>query len=161
MSVKYPITNEEFQNIIGVGRGKAEKFAAPFIAMIKKYVEENDIDRPDSMIVKKAGNKSMNKLFFIQHVDRKTPLDEIARLKGITFAELMEDLEHIIYSGTKLNLDYYIKNEMDEEVVDEIYDYFMKGETDALNAAEDHFGGEYSREEIQLVRAKFISEVGN
>jgi ATP-dependent DNA helicase RecQ len=103
----------------------------------------------------------MNKLFFIQHVDRKTPLDEIARLKGVSFPELMEDLEHIIYSGTKLNLDYYIKSEMDDDVVEEIYDYFLHAETDALSAAEDSFGGEYSREEIQLVRAKFISEVGN
>lgn len=161
MSIKYPITIDEFQNIIGVGRGKAEKFAKPFMDMIKKYVEENDIERPDSLIVKKAGNKSMNKLFFIQHVDRKTPLDEIARLKGVTFPELMEDLEHIIYSGTKLNLDYYIKSEMDDEVVEEIYDYFLHAETDALSVAEDSFGGEYSREEIQLVRAKFISEVGN
>ncbi len=161
MSIKYPINLDEFQNIIGVGRGKSEKFGAPFVAMIKKYVEENDIERPDSVIVKKAGNKSMNKLFFIQHVDRKTPLDEIARLKGISFAELMEDLEHIIYSGTKLNLDYYIKSEMDEEVVDDIYDYFMNADTDALGVAEEHFAGEYSREEIQLIRAKFISEVGN
>jgi ATP-dependent DNA helicase RecQ len=161
MSIKYPITLDEFQNIIGVGRGKAEKFAKPFMEMIKKYVEDNDIERPDSLIVKKAGNKSMNKLFFIQHVDRKTPLDEIARLKGVSFPELMEDLEHIIYSGTKLNLDYYIKSEMDDDVVEEIYDYFLHAETDALSAAEDSFGGEYSREEIQLVRAKFISEVGN
>jgi ATP-dependent DNA helicase RecQ len=161
MCIKYPINNDEFQNIIGVGRGKAEKFAKPFIDMIKKYVDEHEIERPDSVIVKKAGNKSMNKLFFIQHVDRKTPLDEIARLKGITFADLMEDLEHIIYSGTKLNLDYYIKSELDDEVVEDVYDYFMHAETDALTAAEDHFGGEYSREEIQLVRAKFISEVGN
>jgi ATP-dependent DNA helicase RecQ len=161
MSIKYPITLDEFQNIIGVGRGKAEKFAEPFMAMIKKYVEENDIERPDSLIVKKAGNKSMNKLFFIQHVDRKTPLDEIARLKGISFSELMEDLEHIIYSGTKLDLSYYIKSEMDDEVVDEIYDYFLHAESDNLGVAEEEFGGEYSREEIQLVRAKFISEVGN
>ncbi len=161
MSIKYPITLDEFQNIIGVGRGKADKFAKPFMEMIKKYVEDNDIERPDSLIVKKAGNKSMNKLFFIQHVDRKTPLDEIARLKGVSFPELMEDLEHIIYSGTKLNLDYYIKSEMDDDVVEEIYDYFLHAETDALTAAEDSFGGEYSREEIQLVRAKFISEVGN
>ncbi|MFM2376426.1 MAG: hypothetical protein RLZZ165_1523 [Bacteroidota bacterium] len=161
MSIKYPITMDEFQNIIGVGKGKAEKFAKPFMEMIQKYVEENDIERPDSLIVRKAGNKSMNKLFFIQHVDRKTPLDEIARLKGVSLSELMEDLEHIIYSGTKLNLDYYIKSEMDEEVVEEIYDYFLHAETDALNAAEAAFGGRYSREEIQLIRAKFISEVGN
>ena len=103
----------------------------------------------------------MNKLFFIQHVDRKTPLDEIARLKNISFEEFMSDLEHIIYSGTKLNIDYYIEEVLDEDKIDEIFDYFMHAESDALEAAEKEFAGEYTREEIQLVRAKFISEVAN
>lgn len=161
MALKYPITVDEFQNMVGVGKGKAQKFAKPFVDVIKKYVEDNEIERHDAVIVKKAGNKSMNKLFFIQHVDRKTPLDEIAALKGITFTELLVDLEHIIFSGTRLNLDYYINDQMDEEVVDEIYDYFMHAETDSLEVAEEALGGDYSREEIQLIRAKFISEVGN
>ena len=161
MATKYPITLEEFKNISGVGQGKARKFGAPFIEMIKQYVDENDIDRPDAMIVKTAGKKSMNKLFFIQHVDRKTPLDEIANLKGISMADLLTDLEHIIYSGTKLNLDYYIEEVMDEDKIDDITDYFMSAETDSLEAAQDELGKEFTQEEIQLVRAKFISEVGN
>ena len=161
MSLKYPVTVEEFQNMVGVGKGKAQKFAEPFVEVIKKYVEENNIERHDAVVVKKAGNKSMNKLFFIQHVDRKTPLDEIARLKGISFSDLLKDLEHIIFSGTKLNLDYYINNNVDDDAVDDIYDYFMSAETDALDVAEEELGGDYSKEEIQLIRAKFISEVGN
>lgn len=161
MSAKYPISLEEFQNVVGVGRGKAEKFAAPFMKLITEYVEENDIERPDSVVVKKTGNRSMNKLFFIQHVDRKTPLNEIARLKNITFSELLTDLEHIIYSGTRLNLNYYISREMDQDTVEDIYDYFMTAETDNLEVAEKELGGDYSREEIQLVRAKFIAEVAN
>ena len=161
MAAKYPISLEEFQNISGVGQGKARKFGKPFIEMIKEYVEENDIERPDSVIVKTAGKRSMNKLFFIQHVDRKTPLDEIANLKGISMEDLLTDLEHIIYSGTRLNLDYYIEEVVDEDKVDEIFDYFMHADTDSLELAEDEMGPDITREEIQLVRAKFISEVGN
>lgn len=161
MATKFPISQEEFLNIVGVGQGKAAKFAGPFIEMIREYVEENDIQRPDSLIVKRTASKSMNKLFFIQHVDRKTPLDEIARLKNISMDELMTDLEHIIYSGTKLNLDYYIEDVLDDDKIEELYDYFMHAETDSLDAAEKEFGGDYTREEIQLVRAKFISEVAN
>lgn len=161
MAVKYPITLEEFQNISGVGQGKARKFGKPFIELIAQYVEENDIERPDSVIVKTAGKRSMNKLFFIQHVDRKTPLDEIANLKNITMEALLTDVEHIIYSGTRLNLDYYIEEVMDDDKVDEIFDYFMHAETDSLDLAENELGPEITKEEIQLVRAKFISEVGN
>lgn len=161
MAIKFPISKEEFLNIVGVGKGKAEKFAGPFIKLIKEYVEENDIERPEALIVKRTGNKSMNKLFFIQHVDRKTPLDEIAKLKSISLEELINDIEHIIYSGTKLNLDYYIDEMLEEDQLDEIYDYFMSAETDNLDVAYDEFDGEYSKEEIQLVRAKFIAEVAN
>jgi ATP-dependent DNA helicase RecQ len=161
MATKFPRSLDEFQNIAGVGRGKAEKYAAPFVQLIRAYAEEHDIERPESLIVKKAGNKSMNKLFFIQHVDRKTPLDELARLKNISFNDLMTDLEHIIYSGTKLNLDYYIKAELDPENVEDIWDYFMNAETDSLDAAEKELGGDYTREEIRLVRAKFIADIAN
>lgn len=161
MAQKFPITEAEFVNITGVGKGKAAKFAGPFITVIKEYVEENDVERPETVVVKRTANRSMNKLFFIQHIDRKTPLDEIARLKGISFGELLTTVEHIIYSGTKLNLDYYIRYELDKEKIDEIYDYFMSAETDDLEVAEEEFGGEYTREEIQLVRAKFIAEVAN
>ncbi|HHG84111.1 MAG TPA: DNA helicase RecQ, partial [Bacteroidetes bacterium] len=159
MASKFPISMDEFLNIVGVGKGKAQKFAVPFIALISKYVEENNIEHTEAVVVKKTGKRSMNKLFFIQHVDRKTPLNEIARLKNISFGELLTDLEHIIYSGTKLNLNYYISREMDPDTVDDIYDYFMSAETDSLDVAEDELGGAYTREEIQLVRAKFIAEV--
>ncbi len=161
MAVKFPVTDDEFVNITGVGRGKAVKFAGPFITLIKKYMEENDIERPETILVKRTGKRSMNKLFLIQHIDRKTPLDEIARLKNLSFAELLDSIEDIIYSGTKLNLDYYIKYEMDPDLVDEIYDYFMHAETDNLDIAEKEFGGDVPREELQMVRAKFIAEVAN
>ena len=161
MASKFPITEEEFQHIVGVGQGKAKKFAKPFIQLISEYVEENDIDRPDNMVVKTAQKKTMNKPFFIMHVDRKTPLDEMAKLKGISYAELLDTLEAIIYSGTKLNLDYYIEDIMDEDKIEEIYDYFMHAESDDLDLAEKEFREEFNREEIQLVRAKFISEVAN
>ena len=161
MATKYPISMDEFQNIAGVGRGKAEKYAAPFIKLIDAYVQEHEIERPEAFVVKKAGNKSMNKLFFIQHVDRKTPLDELARLKNISFNDLMTDLEHIIYAGTKLNLDYYIKSELDPDNVSDIWDYFMHAETDSLDAAEKELGGDFTREEIRLVRAKFIADLAN
>ncbi|MEM6273080.1 MAG: DNA helicase RecQ [Bacteroidota bacterium] len=161
MATKFPISIAEFQNIVGVGRGKAEKFAGPFMEVIRVHVEENGIERPEAVIVKKAGKRSMNKLFFIQHVDRKTPLNEIARLKNISFGELLTDLEHIIYSGTRLNLDYYIRREMDDDAVEDIFDYFMHADSDDLDAAENELGSDYSREEIQLVRAKFIAEVAN
>ncbi len=161
MATKYPFSIEEFQNITGVGKGKAEKFAAPFIEIIKKHVDENEIERTESVIVKTAAKKSMNKLFFIEHIDRKTPFDEIAKLKGITFQELLTDIEHIINSGTRLKLDYYIDRKMEKDRVKEIYDYFMTAETDSIQVAEDEFDGEYTAEEIQLVRAKFMSEVAN
>jgi ATP-dependent DNA helicase RecQ len=161
MATKFPVSMDEFQNISGVGRGKADKFAGPFIKLIKEYVEENEIERPEAFVVKKAGNKSMNKLFFIQHVDRKTPLDEIARLKNISFNDLMTDLEHIIYSGTKLNLEYFIKSELDPDNVTDIWDYFMHAETDSLDLAEKELGADYTREEIRLVRAKFIADIAN
>jgi ATP-dependent DNA helicase RecQ len=161
MATKYPISIEELANIQGVGRGKAEKFGKPIIEMIAQYVEENEVERPDALVVKKTGNKSMNKLFFIQHVDRKTPLDEIARLKNISFDELMNDLEHIIYSGTKLNLDYYINDVMDEDKMEEIYEYFRTAETDNLSAAEKELGPDITREDIRLMRVKFLSEVAH
>ena len=161
MSVKYPLTMDEISHIAGVGAGKAAKFAKPFLEEIKQHVEENEIERPEAVIVKTAAKKSMNKLFFIQHVDRKTPLDEIANLKNISFPELMDNLEQIIYSGTRLNLDYYIEDVMDEDKIDEIYDYFMHADTDSLDIAEKELGDEFEREELQMVRAKFISEVAN
>ncbi|MDX2247478.1 MAG: DNA helicase RecQ [Bacteroidia bacterium] len=161
MSTKYPLSIDEFQNITGVGRGKAQKFAAPFIKLIKDYVEANGIERMADVVVKSTARKSMNKLFIIQHVDRRTPLNEIAELKGMEFGELLENLEQIVYSGTKLNIDYYIDDRVDEEKIEEIFDYFMNSETDSIDEAENELGTKFEREEIQLVRIKFISEVGN
>ena len=161
MATKYPISMDEFQNITGVGRGKAQKFAAPFIKLIKDYVDANGIERMTDVVVKSTARKSMNKLFIIQHVDRKTPLDQIANLKGMEFGELLGHIEQIVYSGTKLNIDYFVEDRVDDDKIDDIYDYFMTSETDNLDEAENELGGDYEREEIQLVRIKFISEVGN
>lgn len=161
MAQRFPVTKDEFVNISGVGRGKADKFAQPFVDLIATYVTENEIERPEMVVVKRAGNKAMNKLFFIQHIDRKTPLDEIARLKNISFGDLLTQIEHIIYSGTKLNLDYYIKFEVDSDSIEDIFEYFMHAETDSLDLAESELGGNITREEIQLVRAKFLAEVAN
>ncbi|WNJ15967.1 DNA helicase RecQ [Pontibacter sp. G13] len=161
MATKYPISMSEFQNITGVGRGKAQKFAASFINLIKEYVEENGIERTTEVVVKSAARKSMNKLFIIQHVDRRTPLDQIASLKGMDIDTLLEQVEQIVYSGTKLNINYYIEDQIDEDKEDEIFDYFMNAETDDLAAAENSLGIDYSREEIRLVRIKFMAEVGN
>jgi ATP-dependent DNA helicase RecQ len=161
MATKYPSSMAEFQNITGVGRGKAQKFAAPFIKLINEYVEDHGIERTTEVVVKSTARKSMNKLFIIQHVDRRTPLDEIGELKGMDYEELLQQVEQIVYSGTKLNIDYYIEDRVDDDKVDEIYDYFMSSETDSLNEAEKELGMDFTREEIQLVRLKFISEVGN
>lgn len=161
MATKYPVNVEEFQNVLGVGRGKAVKFGTPFINLIREYVTENDIERPQEVVVKSAARKSMAKLFIIQHVDRKTPLDEIAQMKDMTFEELLDNIDQIVYSGTRLNIDYYIDDTIDPEKSDEAHDYFMKSETDDLEAAEKALGGDFTREEIRLMRAKFISEVGN
>lgn len=161
MATKYPISFEEFQNIIGVGKGKADKFAAPFIALIKQYVDDNNIERTVDLVVKSTARKSMNKLFIIQHVDRRTPLDEIAEMKGMEYDELLSNLEQIVFSGTKLNIDYYIEDQMDEDKIDEIYDYFMNSQSDSIDEAENELGKGYTRDEIRLVRIKFISEIGN
>ena len=161
MATKYPLSMTEFRNIIGVGEGKARKFAAPFIKLIKDYVETNNIERTTDVVVRSAARKSMNKLFIIQHVDRKTPLDQIAEIKGLEYTDLLENVEQIVYSGTRLNIDYFIEDQMDDDKIDEIYDYFMSSESDSLDEAENELGLDYSREEIQLVRIKFISEVGN
>lgn len=161
MSTKYPISMAEFQNITGVGRGKAQKFAASFIKLIKDHVDSNGIERVTDVVVKSTARKSMNKLFIIQHVDRRTPLNQIAEIKGLEYSELLEHIEQIVYSGTKLNIDYFIENQVDEDKEDEIYDYFMNSETDSLDAAQEELGLDFTKEEIQLVRIKFISEVGN
>jgi len=161
MSVKYPTSMSDFYNITGVGRGKAEKFAAPFIKLIKDYVDSNNIERTTDVVVKSAARKSMNKLFIIQHVDRRTPLDQIAEIKKLEYEDLLGNIEQIVYSGTRLNIDYYIEDVLDDDKADDIYDYFMSSETDDLDTAEKELGLDVTRDEIRLMRIKFISEEGN
>ena len=162
MSIMYPITFDELKNCQGVGEGKAKKFGKEFIELIAKYVEENEIERPDDFVMKSIVNKSVNKVFIIQSVDRKMPLDDIASNKGMDMEELLSEIESIVYSGTKLNLDYYIYQTLDEDVVDEIYDYFMEeAESDSLEAAMEDLKDDYDELEVRLVRIKFLCEVAN
>ena len=162
MSIMYPITYDELKNCQGVGEGKAKKFGKEFIELIAKYVEENEIDRPDDFVMKSIVNKSVNKVFIIQSVDRKMPLDDIASAKGMDMEELLSEIESIVYSGTKLNLDYYIEQTLDEDIIDEIYDYFREeAESDSLEAAMEDLGSDYDEMEVRLVRLKFICEVAN
>ncbi len=162
MSVQYPITTEELQNITGVGVGKAKKFGAEFIKLIKAYVEEKDIIRPQDMIVKSVANKAGNKIFIIQSIDRKMDFEDIARAKNLDFEELLTEMEAIVNSGTRLDISYYLSEYMDEEKVDDIYLYFKEdAEDDSLDAAIEELGSDYSEEEIRLVRIKFMCEQGN
>ena len=162
MSIMYPVSEEELKNCQGVGDGKAKKFGAEFLALIKKYVDENEIVRPDDFVVKSIVNKSANKVFIIQSVDRKHSLEDIADAKGIEMDELMEELEAIVYSGTRLNLDYYIDQSIDEDTVADIYDYFMNdAESDSIAEAMKELGSGYEEFEVRLVRLKFLCEVAN
>ncbi|MAD98535.1 MAG: ATP-dependent DNA helicase RecQ [Flavobacteriaceae bacterium] len=161
MALKYPITIEELAKVHGVGEGKARKFGKEFVSMIEKYVEENDIVRPDDLIVKSTGTNSGLKLFIIQNTDKKIPLEDIAKSKGLEMGELIKAMEQIIFSGTKLDINYAIEDILDEDQVEEIYDYFMEAETDKIQDALDEFDGDYDDEELRLMRIKFINEVAN
>ena len=162
MAVQYPITIEEMQNITGVGVGKARKFGEEFVKLIKAYVEEKEIIRPQDMIVKSVGNKSGNKIFIIQSIDRKMDFEDIARAKDLDFDELLTEIEGIVNSGTKLDISYYLREFMDEDKIEDIYLYFKEdAESDSLDAAIDELGADYTEEEIRLVRIKFICEQGN
>ena len=162
MSISYPITLEELKNCQGIGEGKARKFGKEFIELIAKYVEENEIVRPDDFVVKSIVSKSANKVFIIQSIDRKLPLEDIAEAKGLDMEELVSEIEAIVYSGTQLNLDYYLEQNLDEDVIDEIYDYFKEeAESDSLEAAMEELGSDYDEMEVRLVRIKFLCEVAN
>jgi len=161
MALKYPINVEELKNIYGVGEGKAAKFGKPFVDLISKYVEENDILRPDDFIVKSTGENSGLKLYIIQNTDRKIPLEDIAKSKGLSFSELIEEMQRIVYSGTKLNIDYCIDDLLDEDQQEEIFDYFMESHSDRIQDALDEFEGDYDEDELRLMRIKFISKVAN
>jgi ATP-dependent DNA helicase RecQ len=161
MALKYPISIQELNQINGVGEGKAKRYGSKFIELIKKYVEENEITRPDDLIIKSTGANSALKLFLIQSIDRKLSLDDIASAKGMNMSKLISEMETIIFSGTKLDIDYWINNLFDEDQIEELTDYFMEAESDDLNLAFEEFDGDYEEDELRLFRMKFISEVGN
>jgi ATP-dependent DNA helicase RecQ len=161
MALKYPISLEELSNVHGVGESKAKKYGKDFVELISRYVEDNDIERPDDLIVKSTGSNSALKLYVIQNIDRKLPLSDIASAKGMAMQDLIKEMEAIVYSGTKLNIDYWIQDILDEDQQEEIHDYFMESETDKIDAAIDEFDGDYDDEELRLYRIKFISEVAN
>lgn len=161
MATKYPITMEEMENISGVGKNKAKKFGQPFIEQIKVYVEQNDIERPSDLVIKSVANKSGRKIAIIQNIDKKMALEDIARSMGCTVQELLDEIETVVYSGMKLNLDYYINELIDEEVKEEIFDYYKSTEDNSLDLAVKEFEGDFSHEEMQLFRIQFVSEVAN
>ncbi|MDR2121278.1 MAG: DNA helicase RecQ [Tannerella sp.] len=161
MATTYPVRIEELQNIPGVGAGKAKRYGAEFIAIIKKYVEENEIERPEDLRVRTVANKSKLKVWIVQSIDRKVALDDIAISKGLDFNELLNEIEAIVYSGTRINIDYFIDEAMDEDHVENIYDYFKESETDDLEIAINELGSDYTEEEIRLIRVKFLSEMAN
>ncbi|MBK5214020.1 MAG: ATP-dependent DNA helicase RecQ [Flavobacteriaceae bacterium] len=161
MALKYPITMDELSSVHGVGEGKAKKYGKSFLKLIQKYVEENDIIRPEDFVVKSTGSNSSLKLYIIQNVDRKLALPDIANAKGIEMREFIKEMEAIVYSGTKLNIDYWVDEVLDEEQQEEIHEYFLEAKTDNIEEALDEFDGDYDEEELRLYRIKFISEVGN
>ncbi|MFC5195492.1 RecQ family ATP-dependent DNA helicase [Bizionia hallyeonensis] len=161
MALKYPISIEEMSHVHGVGDGKAKKYGKDFVDLITRYVDEHDIVRPDDMIVKSTGMNSALKLYIIQNIDRKLPLDDIALAKGMSMSEFIKEMEAIVFSGTKLNINYWIQDILDEDQQEEIHDYFMEADTDKIDVAIDEFDGDYDDEELRLYRIKFISEVAN
>lgn len=161
MALKYPMNIEELKNVHGVGEGKAKKYGKDFVKLISQYVTDNDIVRPDDLVVKSTGVNSALKLYIIQNVDRKLPLNDIAAAKGMTMSEFIKEMEQIVYSGTKLNLNYWIDDHLDEDQQEEIHEYFMESETDKITEAIEEFEGEYDDEELRLYRIKFISDVAN
>ena len=161
MATTYPITIEELQNIPGVGPGKAKRYGQEFIDIIKKYVEENEIERPEDMRVRTVANKSKNKIELITAIDRKVPLDALAESKDLDFDELLDELEAIVYSGTKINVSYFIEEAIDNDIEEDIFEYFKESESDDIETAMQELGDDYTEEEIRLVRIKFLSEMGN
>jgi len=161
MATTYPVTIDELQNITGVGAGKAKRYGEEFCKLIKRHCEENEIERPEDLRVRTVANKSKMKVSIIQAIDRKVALDDIAMSKGIEFDELLDEVESIVYSGTKLNIDYFLNEIMDQDHMLDIYDYFKESTTDDIDEAMDELGEDYTEEEIRLVRIKFISEMAN
>jgi ATP-dependent DNA helicase RecQ len=161
MCFQYPITMDELTNIQGVGTGKAARYGAPFLALIQQYVDENEIDRPQDLVVKSLVNKSGLKVQLIQNIDRKLPLEDIGKSQGKSMDEILDEIEAIVSSGTRVNINYYIDDILDPDNQEEIYDYFKEAETDDLIDAYKEFDGDYSEEELRLMRIKFMSEMAN
>jgi len=162
MSIQYPITLDELQKIQGVGQGKAQRYGKEFVALIKKYVDENEIERPQDLVVRQVANKSKMKVYIIQSIDRKISLEDIAEAKGIEFPELLSEIEAIVNAGTRINIDYYINEVLDEDNQEEIFDYFREAENDSIAAAVAELGeADYSEDHIRLMRIKFLSDMGN
>ncbi|WP_302062838.1 RecQ family ATP-dependent DNA helicase, partial [uncultured Duncaniella sp.] len=161
MATTYPISIEELQNIPGVGIGKAKRYGADFIRLIKRHVEDNEIERPEDLRVRSIPDKNSTKLYIITLIDRKIPLEEIAHSKGLEFSELIDEIEAIVYSGTKININYYIDDIIDEDSQEELFDFFRDNETDDLNNAFCEFGNDFTEDEIRLAHIKFVSEMGN
>lgn len=161
MATMYPVTMSELQNVQGVGAGKAMRYGKEFLKLIKDYCEENQIERPEELRVRTVAKKSMLKVKIIQSIDRQVALDDIAQAQGLGFDELLDEVDAIVYSGTKLNIDYFLEEVMDDDHVDDIYDYFMESETDSVDDAIEELGGDYTEDEIRLVRIKFLSEQAN
>jgi ATP-dependent DNA helicase RecQ len=161
MTFRYPISTDELSSIFGVGEGKAKKYGKDFIELIAKHVDENNIDRPDEMVVKSAGKNSSLKLFIIQGIDRKFSVEDIAQSKSMQVEELISEMETIVYSGTKLDLSYCIDDYLDEDQQDELYDYFIESESDDIEQALTEFDGEYDEFELKLFRIKFLSDLAN
>ncbi len=162
MSIQYPITVEELQHIQGVGQGKARRYGKEFVSLIKRYVEENEIERPEDLVVKTVANKSKLKVFIIQSTDRKISFEDIANSKGVEVKDRITEVEAIVNSGTRLNIDYYIDDILDEDHQEEIFDYFREAKVDSVQEALDELGeDEYSEEDIRLMRVKFFSDLGN
>ena len=161
MALKYPITIDELSNVHGVGEGKAKKYGNEFVELIARYVNDNDISRPDDLVVKSTGANSANKLYIIQNIDRKLSLEDIAKAKGMNMDTLLKEMEQIVYSGTKLNINYWVNEILDDEQQEEIHDYFMDSQTDKIEDALKEFDGNFDIEELRLMRIKFISDVAN
>jgi ATP-dependent DNA helicase RecQ len=161
MCFQYPVTMEELTNIQGVGNGKAQRYGAPFITYISDYVEKNDIERPQDIMVKTLVNKSQLKVQLIQNIDRKLPLEDIAQSQGKSFDDLLIEIETVVSSGTRVNINYYLNDVLDEDSQDEVFDYFNEAETDDIIEAYKEFDGLYTEEELRLMRIRFMSEVAN
>ena len=161
MTVQYPISIEEIAKIYGVGDGKAKKFGKEFAEFIKQYVEENNIERTQDMVLKQVANKSSHKVFIIQSTDKKIDLEDIAKAKNLSMDELLKEMERIVYQGTKLNIDYYVDENFDEDIVEEFMEFMGESESDSMKVLLAEFGDDLSDEEVRMLRIKFISDVAN